>query len=110
MCEIFGKTSGTTKVKGLLDVTPEDQFELKWKRLEEIWRGRGSKGALFLSYMNVNERNIMKKCMLAETRTRCGLGKPPDEYNQNANECMNSVLKRLKSFKKLTVKETIELI
>ena len=110
MCEKFGKTSGTTKVKGLLDVTSEDQFELEWKKLEEIWKGRGSKGALFLSYMNVNERNIMKKCMLAETRTRCGLGKPPDEYNQNANECMNSVLKRLKSFKKLTVKETIELI
>ena len=60
--------------------------------------------------MNVNKRNIMKKCMIAETRTLCGLGNPPDEYNQNANECMNSVLKRLKSFKKLTVKETIELI
>ena len=44
MCEIFGKTSGTTKVKGLLDVTSEDQFELEWKRLEEIWKGRGSKG------------------------------------------------------------------
>ena len=110
MCEIFGKTSGTTKVKELLDVTSEDQFELEWKRLEEIWKGRGSKGALFLSYMNVNKRNIMKKCMIAETRTRCGFVNPPDEYNQNANECMNSVLKRLKSFKKLTVKETIELI
>ena len=48
--------------------------------------------------------------MIAETRTRCGLGNPPDECNQNANEWMNSVLKRLKSFKKLTVKETIELI
>ena len=71
MCEIFGKTSGTTKVKELLDVTSEDQFELEWKRLEEIWKGRGSKGALFLSYMNVNKRNIMKKCMIAETRTRC---------------------------------------
>ena len=97
-------------MKGLLDVTSEDQFELEWKRLEEIWKVRGSKGALFLSYMNVNKRNIMKKCMIAERRTRCGLGNPPDEYNQNANECMNSVLKRLKSFKKLTVKETIELI
>ena len=32
------------------------------------------------------------------------------EYNQNANECISSVLKRLKSFKKLTVRKTIELI
>ena len=35
---------------------------------------------------------------------------PPDEYKQNENECMDSILKRLKSFKKLTVKETFELI
>ena len=35
---------------------------------------------------------------------------PPDEYNQNENKCMNSILKRLKSFKKLSVKETIEMI
>ena len=40
MCEIFGKTSGTNKVKGLLDGTSEDLFELKWKRLPEIWKGR----------------------------------------------------------------------
>ena len=80
MCEIFGKASGTTKVIGLLDVTSEDQFELEWKRLEEILKRRGSKGSLFLSYMNVGKRNIMKKCMAAETRTPCGLGNPPGEY------------------------------
>ena len=56
--------------------------------LEEIWKGRGGKSALFLSYMNVNKRNIMKKGMIAEMRTRCGFGNPPDEYNQNANECL----------------------
>ena len=67
-------------MKGLLVVTSEDQFELEWKRLEEILKRRGSKGALFLSYMNVNKRNIMKKCMTVETRTRCGLGNPPEEY------------------------------
>ena len=38
--EIFGKISGTNKVKGLLDVTSEDLFELEWKRLPEIWKGR----------------------------------------------------------------------
>ena len=64
---------GTTKVKGLLDVTLEGQFKLEWKRLEEVWKGRVSRDALFLSYMNVNKRNTMKKCMIAETRTRCGL-------------------------------------
>ena len=57
---------GTTKVKGLLDVTLEGQFKLEWKRLEEVWKGRVSRDALFLSYRNVNKRNIMKKCMKRE--------------------------------------------
>ena len=92
--EIFRKTSGTNKVKALLDVTLEDQFELEWKRLPEIWKGRAGNGALLLSYMNVNKRNIMKKCMIAETRTRCGLENTSGEHNQNANECISSVLKR----------------
>ena len=56
MCEIFGKTLGTTKVKRLLDVTSEDHFELEWKILEVIWKDRGSKGALFLSYRNFNKK------------------------------------------------------
>ena len=92
--EIFRKTSGTNKVKALLDVTLEDQFELEWKRLLEMWKGRADNGALLLSYMNVNKRNIMKKFMIAETRTPCGLEKTSGKYNQNANECMSSVLKR----------------
>ena len=92
--EIFRKTSGTNKVKALLDVTLEDQFELEWKRLLEMWKGRADNGALLLSYMNVNKRNIMKKFMIAETRTPCGLENTSGEYNQNANECMSSVLKR----------------
>ena len=71
--EIFRKTSGTNKVKTLLDVTLEDQFELEWKRLLEMWEDRTDNGALLLSCMNVNKRNIMKKFMTAETRTPCGL-------------------------------------
>ena len=92
--EIFRKTSGTNKVKALLDVTLEDQFELEWKRLLEMGKGRADNGALLLSYMNVNKRNIMKKFMIAVTRTPCGLENTSGEYNQNANECMSSVLKR----------------
>ena len=49
----------------------------------------------------------MKKCMAAETTTCCRLAA---KYNQNANEFTNSVLKRLKSFKKLTVEKNIGLI
>ena len=27
---------------------------------------------------------------------RCALGSPPQEYNENAHECENSVIKKLK--------------
>lgn len=37
---------------------------------------------------------INKNCMTADLRTMCGFGYPPSIYNQNANECANSVIKR----------------
>ena len=84
------------KVKGLLDATSEDYFELEQKRLEDIWKSRVSEVALFWLYMNVNKRNLLRKCRIAGTRTRCRLGNALDEYTQYANEYMNSVMKRLK--------------
>ena len=44
--------------------------------------------------------------MTAKVRTAAGLGYPPDGYTQNANECINSVLKRAAKGKKLSLKET----
>ena len=33
--------------------------------------------------------------MSAEVRAICGLGFPPKPYTQNANECMNSIIKNV---------------
>ena len=33
--------------------------------------------------------------MLAEVREKCGLGSPPKDYYQNANEAINSLIKRV---------------
>ena len=48
--------------------------------------------------------------MVHFVRKANGLREPAEEYNQNANECINSVLKRSKGSYKISLKETIQLI
>ena len=48
--------------------------------------------------------------MLAKVREKCRLGSPPKNYNQNANEAINSLIKRAKDPGKLSLKETIQLL
>ena len=48
--------------------------------------------------------------MGADVRTRCGLGNTPVEYTQNANESVNSMVKRAKDTGILTLEDTIKLI
>ena len=48
--------------------------------------------------------------MVHFVRKANGLGEPAEEYNQNANECINSVLKRSKGNYRISLKEAIQLI
>ena len=48
--------------------------------------------------------------MLASTRGPSGLGSPPKVYNQNANEAINSMSKRVKRPNKLSMRETVQLM
>ena len=50
----------------------------------------------------------MKTSMLGFVRETCGLGSPPIEYNQICNESINSIIKRSKRPKKLTLLETVQ--
>lgn len=45
--------------------------------------------------------------MIADLRTLCVLGYPPLMYNQNANECANSVIKRDIKLEKLSVQDCV---
>ena len=49
MEEIFGKTSGNIKIKGLLDCFEENEFLAEWKNLEEKWKKKEWKGISFLN-------------------------------------------------------------
>ena len=48
--------------------------------------------------------------MIVSVRKRCGLGDPPKQYDQNANEAMNSVVKKTKGKGIISVKEIIKLL
>lgn len=51
--------------------------------------------------------DLIKNCMMADLRTMCGLGYPPSMYNQNANECANSVVKRDIKLENLSVQDCV---
>ena len=96
MEEVFEKTSGNIKIKGLLDSFEENEFLAEWKNLEEKWKKRGVEGYHFLKYLTGTKKDLMKSSMIASVRKRCGLGDPPKQYDQNANEAMNSVINKAK--------------
>ena len=48
--------------------------------------------------------------MTAELRAMVGLDFPPKPYTQNANECINSVVKRGKETSSLTLKSIVQLL
>ena len=85
----------------------EEEFERKWQQLTSSWLLRNG-GSAFTAYMLKNKKQKMKDKMIGLIRQNCGLGF--QEYDQNANECINSVIKKAKGKGILTIKETIKLI
>lgn len=77
---------------------------------ERKWRNDGQVGKVFLTYFVKYKKDLIKRCMITPVRQKAGLGSPPAEYNQNGNECYNSVLKRSMGKKKMSMKETIDLL
>ena len=107
--EIFGVKVGETKIKGLLDYTSKKDFEKQYQKLKRIWETRPN-GDKLASYIERNKIQYFRDNMLAEVREKYGLGSPPKDYNQNANEAINSLIKRAKGPGKLSLKETIQLL
>ena len=108
--EIFGEKRGNVKVKGLLDSESQEEYESEWKRVEKIWLNREKGSNKFVSYLRKHKKQKWLELMVHFVRKANGLGEPAKEYNQNANECINSVLKRSKGNCKIFLKEAIQLI
>ena len=106
--DIFGQQIGESKIPGLVDCMSPEAFDLKLTEIADLWTNRHPKGEQFLEYFRKNKANLIKKCMTADVRAFSGLGFPPKMYNQNANECANSVIKRGCSFSKITIPQCIK--
>ena len=91
--DIFGKLTGDVKIKGLVDCLSSEEFDHKLQNLNEKWKSLHQNGNKFLKYFLEFKAELIKNCMSAELRSLSELGFPPRPYNQNSNECMNSVLK-----------------
>lgn len=94
--DIFGQNLGSIRRPGLIDASNPAEFDAKMESLSEEWKRRHTQGERFLKYFTKYKAEAIKNTMTAEVRSMAGLGFPPGVYDQNGNECMNSVLQREK--------------
>ena len=100
MNEIFGITINDTITPGLVDCQTAEDFDQKLDSLKDIWFQRHVEGKNFYQYFLDYKSDLIKNCMSASLRSQCGLGFPPRVYTQNANECINNVVKSDLNIKK----------
>ena len=94
---IFGRKLGSNCRPGLIDASNPPEFDTKMELLSEEWKKKLPQGGRFLPYFTKYKAEEIKKTMTAEVRSMAGLGFPPGVYDENGNECMNSVLQREKN-------------
>ena len=117
LSEIFGKQEGRTYQPGLLDAATSDDFDAILLSLKQPWPERESRKdgqSKFHDWMK-KRAPIMKNCMIANVRTKAGLGFLPDKYYTNDSENTNGRLRHKTHGKELgetafakAVKELIE--
>jgi hypothetical protein len=105
MKEYMAEISGTS-TESLVSSKTKEQFTERLTGLKEKWTTRHKEGGKFYNFFL--QRKPFRNCLTAEVRSLSGLGYPPDVYSQNANECMNSVIKRVAQNKKMDVIDCIE--
>ena len=111
--DIFGQNQGSKRSPGLTDAMNENEFDAKMEALSATWKARHPQGQRFLDYFLKHKADAIKGTMTADVRSMAGLGFPPEVYDQNGNECMNSVLRREKERtgqKKLSLPQCVRLI
>ena len=98
VADIFGEKEGNQKTAGLVDFT-EEGFEAERDKLYAKWEAGLDEGAKFVQYFRENKEQLIRNCMLLTNRVACHINL--DIYTQNANECMNSVIRKETGMKKL---------
>ena len=113
LTDIFGRDIGSSRVPGLIDYESPTEFDKNLDRLSNEWHLLHPLGERCVAYFKKYKAEIMKQTMTADLRSMAGLGWPPSVYDQNGNECMNSVLQREKQLtrkRKLSIPEFSRLL
>ena len=93
MNDIFGKEIGKEIEGGLVHCTSAEQFDVCLKSASLKWTKLHENGNKFVEYFINSKAEVIRECARSDVQSMCGLGYPPTEYTQNANECMNRVIK-----------------
>ena len=91
--DIFGKKVDGSLEGGLVDCTSDREFEDAVKSVDEKWKTIHANGAKFVDFFFKEKADVIRETAKADIRSVCGLGYPPKVYAQNANECMNRLIK-----------------
>lgn len=113
MNDIFGKIVGSERVPGLIDAASSDELNTAMENLKVKWASHHGQGKRFVEYFLKHKLVLVRQTMTADIRAMSGLGWPPAVYDQDPNECMNSVLQREKQRagkKDLTIPEFARLL
>ena len=94
MIEILGRRLENQQLKGLVDCSSPGEVIQTNKNLKQTWLTWHPCRKEFTSYFEKNKLDFIKGTMTQNVCSMAGLGFPPEGYNQNGDECMNSVLKR----------------
>jgi hypothetical protein len=78
---------------GLVDCSSSEEFDSALTSATERWNTIHENGKDFVHYFLKEKADVIRETATADIRSVCGLGYPPKAYTQNANECMNRLIK-----------------
>jgi transposase-like protein len=99
LADIFGKNVGDQREGGLIDCTSSNDFDTACANVIKKWTNTHERGEEFVDYFLKEKAEVLRESCRADIRSMCGLGFPPKVYTQNANECMNRLIKNVKTAK-----------
>ena len=91
--DIFGKKVDGGLDGGLVDLTSDKEFDDAVASILDKWSTIHENGPKFVEYFLKEKADVIRETATADIRSVCGLGYPPKVYTQNANECMNRLIK-----------------
>jgi len=101
--DVFGKTLGNVLVEGIVDASPDQDFQNKLEDLTQSWCNCDVPSAAnvekLIEYFTTKKAPLIRDTMLRSVPEECGLVCPLDIFTTNTSESVNAIFKR-KDYKK----------